>query len=277
MININNLTFGYSRRKILYDNLDLELKEGNIYGLLGENGAGKSTLLMLIAGLKRPHYGTVNVGGHYASDASPEFLREVFFIPEEMTFPNISIESYVGVLAPFYPKFDRTAFFEMIAEFGLTPDMTLHNMSYGQKKKALISLGLASNTRLLLMDEPTNGLDIPSKSQFRKLVAKYMSDDRVFLISTHQVRDLESLIDPIVIVDSGKVVFNETLDSITEKLLFTTADKVLSEDVIYEEKGIAEDKVVARNTTGDISRVNLELLFNAVLSEKSEMVSALSN
>lgn len=277
MININNLTFGYSRKRILYDNLELELKEGNIYGLLGENGAGKSTLLMLIAGLKRPHHGTVEVGGYYASDASPEFLREIFFIPEEMTFPNISIESYVGVLAPFYPKFDTTAFYEMVAEFGLTPDMNLHNMSYGQKKKALISLGLASNTRLLLMDEPTNGLDIPSKSQFRKLVAKYMSDDRVFLISTHQVRDLESLIDPIVIVDSGKVVFNETLDSITEKLTFTTAEKVLPENIIYTENGIAEDKVVAKNTTGDISRVNLELLFNAVLSEKTEMVAALSN
>lgn len=277
MININNLTFGYSRRKILYDNLDLELKEGNIYGLLGENGAGKSTLLMLIAGLKRPHSGTVNVGGHYAADASPEFLKEVFFIPEEMTFPNITIENYVSVLAPFYPNFDKTAFFEMITEFGLTADMNLHNMSYGQKKKSLISLGLASNTRLLLMDEPTNGLDIPSKSQFRKLVAKYMSDNRVFLISTHQVRDLESLIDPIVIVDSGKVVFNETLDSITEKLVFTTAEKVLPENVIYTEKGIAEDKVVAKNTNEEFSRVNLELLFNAVLSEKSEMVAALSN
>ncbi|MBB6459729.1 ABC transporter ATP-binding protein [Flammeovirga kamogawensis] len=276
MIIINNLTFGYSRRKILYNDLELELKEGNIYGLLGENGAGKSTLLMLIAGLKTPFTGTVNIGGHFASDASPEFLREIFFIPEEMTFPNVTIEKYLSVLAPFYPKFDRTAFFEMITEFGLEPSMNLHNMSYGQKKKALISYGLASNTKLLLMDEPTNGLDIPSKSQFRKLVAKYMTDDRIFLISTHQVRDLESLIDPIVIVDSGKVVFNETLDYITEKLVFTVAEKVDQSDVIYTERGVAEDKVVALNTNEDFSRVNLELLFNAVLTQKEGIKSALS-
>ncbi|NLR90840.1 ABC transporter ATP-binding protein [Flammeovirga agarivorans] len=275
MININNLTFGYSKRHILYDALDLELKEGNIYGLLGENGAGKSTLLMLIAGLKKPFDGTVNVGGFFADNSSPEFLQEVFFIPEEMTFPNVTIDQYQGVLAPFYPKFNKSTFYEMLTEFGLNGQLKMNNMSYGQKKKALISLGLASNTRLLLMDEPTNGLDIPSKSQFRKMVAKHMSDDRVFLISTHQVRDLESLIDPIVIVDNGKVVFNETLENISDKLLFTTAEKVENSDVIYTENGVAEDKVVAFNHSGIPSRINLELLFNAVLTEKEKMNQAL--
>ncbi|ANQ47754.1 ABC transporter ATP-binding protein [Flammeovirga yaeyamensis] len=275
MIDINQLTFGYNKRNILYDALDLNLKEGNIYGLLGENGAGKSTLLMLIAGLKKPFSGSINVGGYEADHGSAEFLREIFFIPEEMTFPNVTVSDYISVLAPFYPKFNREHFIEMITEFGLSAEQKMNNMSYGQKKKVLISIGLASNTRLLLMDEPTNGLDIPSKSQFRKLVAKYMTDDRVFLISTHQVRDLESLIDPIVIVDKGKVVFNETLDTISEKLLFTTADKVEASDIIYTENGVAEDKVVAINHTDAPSRINLELLFNAVLTEKAKMNEAL--
>ena len=199
MISIDGLDFGYGE-KALFRQLQMSLVPGNIYGLLGLNGAGKSTLLKLMTGLLFPDAGTLSVLGRKPADREPAFLAQVFMLPEELNLPGITGEEYVSGLAPFYPRFDQERFERYSNEFELPRNTKLTAHSYGQKKKFLLAFGLASGTSLLVLDEPTNGLDIPSKGLFRRLVAEALTDDRVFVISTHQVKDVESLIDPIVIL-----------------------------------------------------------------------------
>src|SRR6186713_469867 len=189
MISIQNLSFSYRKNKPLFEGLNLQLEAGHIYGLLGKNGAGKSSLLKQMAGLLFPQAGACKVMGYEARYRQPGFLSNLFMVPEEFYLPQVSIKSYLKTYAPFYPDFDNKAFNTYLTEFQIPLDQRLTEMSYGQKKKVLISFALAANTKVLIMDEPTNGLDIPSKSQFRKVIAAAVSDEKCIVISTHQVRD----------------------------------------------------------------------------------------
>ena len=207
MIKIENLSFNYGPKKPLFDQLNLTLPYGNIYGLLGKNGAGKSTLLKMMAGLLFPQKGKLDVVGFHPNERHPEFLQEVYFVSEEFELPSLSMEQFVRMYSPFYPRFNHLLFDEYLYEFKLPRQQKLPNMSYGQKKKFILAFGLATDCKLLILDEPTNGLDIPSKSQFRKIVASAIHEERSFIISTHQIRDMENLIDPIIILDEGKIVF----------------------------------------------------------------------
>ncbi|MGA0556517.1 ATP-binding cassette domain-containing protein [Larkinella sp. VNQ87] len=270
MIELANLTFGYSPKKILYRDLSLLLQPGSIYGLLGKNGAGKSSLLRLMAGLLYPTAGTVRVAGFTPARREPAFLQELYFIPEEIYLPSISLNRYIDTMGPFYPKFSESQFRKHLAEFDVPPDQKLTAMSYGQKKKVIISFGLATNTRILIMDEPTNGLDIPSKSQFRKVVSSALADDRLMLISTHQVRDLDHLIDGIIIVDESEILLNHSLAYISERLLFSTLSTVAeTEGVLYAEPSLRGYSVVMENREQEDSKVDLERLFNAIVTNRS--------
>src|SRR6478735_7315178 len=180
MVSIQNLHFSYKKKKV-FDGLNLELKPGHIYGLLGKNGMGKSTLLRNMAGLLFPKEGVVRVNEFNPAERQPQFLQGVYMIPEEFHLPNISIESFLDGYAPFYPQFNYQQFQQYLHIFDIPRDSTLQHMSYGQKKKVLISFALASNAKLLLMDEPTNGLDIMSKSQFRKILAQALDEERCII------------------------------------------------------------------------------------------------
>ncbi|PWJ40834.1 ABC transporter ATP-binding protein [Sediminitomix flava] len=267
MIEINKLSFGYKRNKKLYDQLDLKLVSGNIYGLLGQNGAGKSTLFKIIMGLKFPKEGSCKVFGYESKERNPEVLQDIFLLAEEFYLPDLSITDYEKALAPFYPNYNPKQFRDCLTEFKVDWAGHLKELSYGQKKKVLIAFALATNCKIVLMDEPTNGLDIPSKSQFRKIIASNASEERIFIISTHQVRDLESLIDPIIIVDQGRVVFNQSCEQITDKLVFTRQQEMSVNNPLYYETAIGNDYVIGLNEEGVNSNINLELLFNGVTSE----------
>jgi len=131
---------------------------------------------------------------------------------------------------------------------------------------------LATNTKLLLMDEPTNGLDIPSKGQFRRMVASGITDDRCLLISTHQVHDLDSLIDNIIIMDGHEIVFNQSIENIARILLFKVADRnETDETVIYSEDTLRGLYQVCENKTETESKVDIELLFNAIFADKKRI------
>jgi ABC-2 type transport system ATP-binding protein len=272
MIQIKNLSFDYGKRKPVFRNLDLTLTEGNVYGLLGRNGAGKSSLLRNIAGLLFPTAGTCVVNGHKAQERLPVFLQDLYFLPEEFHTPPVKIKEFVDVYGPFYPNFSRKQFSEYLEEFQLSDNEKFTELSLGQKKKALIGFALSTNTKVLLMDEPTNGLDIPSKSQFRKIIASVATDERIIVISTHQVRDLESLIDPIIILDNSEVLLNATTEEITEKLCFKTVSTVTEHDkVLYSEHSIKGFSIVVQNAYNEASKADLELLFNATLTNQSQI------
>ena len=272
MIQIKNLSFDYGKRKPVFRKLNLTLKEGNVYGLLGRNGAGKSSLLRNMAGLLFPTSGTCIVNGHNAQDRLPVFLQDLYFLPEEFHTPPVKIKEFVDIYAPFYPKFSLKQFLEYLEEFQLSDNEKFTELSLGQKKKALIGFALSTNTKVLLMDEPTNGLDIPSKSQFRKIIASVATDERIIVISTHQVRDLESLIDPIIILDNSEVLLNATTEEITEKLCFKTVSTVTEHDmVLYSEHSLRGFSIVTQNVDNEHSKADLELLFNATLTSQLQI------
>lgn len=224
MLKIENITYGYNTMHNVLENFSLSYEEPGIYGLLGKNGTGKSTLLYLIMGLLRPKQGQITFEGINTQERNPEALQEMFIVPEEYNLPSITLPEYVKVLKPFYPNFDEQLMvrllevFEMQGVNGATldsngiPRINLGALSMGQKKKIYMCIALATRTKLLLMDEPTNGLDIPSKSQFRKVVAQGMREDQTVIISTHQVRDVETLLDHVTIIEQNAVLLNEKMN-----------------------------------------------------------------
>ncbi|MCL2027554.1 MAG: ABC transporter ATP-binding protein [Bacteroidales bacterium] len=267
MIKIQDLNFHYKASQPIYSGLNMELHRGNIYGLLGENGVGKTTLLKLISGLLFPTTGHCSTFDFEAKKRYPEMLEKIYFIPEVYTLPKIKMSEYVNLYASFYPKFDYQKLNEYVDVFGLSQTKKLSEFSHGQQKKWLIAFGLATNTELLLMDEPTNGLDIPSKSLFRQLLVEAMNDQKTVIISTHQVRDLENLIDPIIILEHNQVLLNNSIDEISQKLKFVLNEK--SSDVtLYAEPAVGGVWCVEPNTDGIESKVNIELLFNAAILNK---------
>lgn len=275
MIEIQNVSFGYSRKKLLYKNLTLSLEAGTIYGLLGKNGAGKSTLLKNLVGLLFPAKGSITVSSFVPKRRQPSFLQTIYFIPEEVYVPSLTIKGYRNLFAPFYPAFDDEKFAIYLKELDVKDEGKLNTLSFGQQKKFIIAFALACNTKVLLLDEPTNGLDIPSKIQFRKLIASLMNEGRTIIISTHQVRDLENLIDKIIIVDDGVLLLNASLTDISDKLCFKTVSKVdETAKVLYAEETLKGFSVVKENTEGEESKVNLEQLFNTV-TENPEMVKSI--
>ncbi|WP_018479015.1 ABC transporter ATP-binding protein [Pontibacter roseus] len=275
MIHIQNLSFGYSRRLPLFRNLNLTLRQGHIYGLFGKNGAGKSTLLKNMVGLVFPQEGSCQVNGYEASKRYPAMLEDLFFIPEEIYLPALTARQFVASTALFYPRFSEADFYRCLSEFDVPQDAVLDKLSYGQQKKAIIAFGLATNASLLLLDEPTNGLDIPSKVQFRRVIASALTEDRCIVISTHQVRDLDSLIDTLLVLHDRNIVLNQSLDAISEKITFTTLAESEGMDVLYQEESLRGRHVIQPNLTGSYSKVDLELLFNAITSGDKSIIQTL--
>lgn len=256
MIRINDLSFDYRRRNYVFEHLNLELPEGRICGLLGSNGAGKSTLLYLITGLLRPVTGNVEIDGRQVSKREVELLRDMFLVPEEFDLPSMRLMDYVNHIRGFYPSFDEGLLTECLQGFGLSTDLHLGRLSMGQKKKAYISIALACNTKYLLMDEPTNGLDIPGKAEFRKVVAMGMTDNKTLIISTHQVHDVEKLLDYLVVIEQSQILYNAPLEE--------TDDEPLNLEKIYLD--IVNGKA---NTQSGYYSLNLEKIYqDTVKGEK---------
>lgn len=271
MIRIQNLSFAY-KKKPVFRGLNLQFEAGHVYGLLGKNGTGKSSLLRNIAGLLQPQNGSINVNGFTPFERQPVFLEDVFMVPEEFYLPDISVQNFIAYNAPFYPRFDHTRFRNYLTVFEIPADSTLQNMSYGQKKKVLISFALATSARVLLMDEPTNGLDILSKSQFRKILAEALDEDRCIVISTHQVKDLENLIDRITVIDEGKILFDENIEDITRRLSFRFAyDEADLATAYYSESMLRGHLIVAPAGHEEESKLDLELLYKAIVTNPNKI------
>jgi ABC-2 type transport system ATP-binding protein len=268
MIDIQNMSFWYKEKAKVFDSLSMSMEAGNIYGLLGENGVGKTTLLRIMGGLLFPKTGSCSVMGYVPGKRHPSFLSKVFYIPEEFVAPHQKADTFAQNIGPFYPDFDYNQYVILMQEFGVDGKRNFNEMSFGQKKKTMISLALSTNTELLLLDEPTNGLDIPSKTIFRRVVARAADESKCIVISTHQVRDLEFLIDPIVILERNNLLLNQSVAAITQKLKFDVASKV-PEDALYSEEMMGGFGVVVPNTDGEESKVNIELLFNAAISNRA--------
>jgi len=273
MIEIKDLTFGYSKRKTLFENLSLSLKPGHIYGLLGKNGAGKSTLIKNIAGLAFPQEGRCSINSRESTKRSPDFLEDFFLIPEEVYLPAVTVNKFIENTAGFYRRFDTDQFYRYMSEFELDPIVNIGSFSFGQQKKVMIAFAIATNTDVLIMDEPTNGLDIPSKVQFRKIVSSVLTENRCVLISTHQVRDLENLIDSLLVLNNRHIVLDASIDDISEKLLFSTISSLEDQSVLYSETSAKGHFAITSNVSRKSSKVDLELLFNGLIADDTKIIN----
>ena len=266
MIKVQNLGFSYGSNEVL-KNISMEIRQGNIYGLLGENGVGKTTLLTLLCGLKKPQCGSIDVDGNAPYDRKPSLLSDQFYLPDEVREQASRAQDFAKANGVFWPNFDLARFNTILEEFEVNPLQRMDAMSAGQLKKTYIAFALACNVRHYYMDEPTNGLDIPSKAQFRKALTKYTPEDASIVISTHQVRDLENIIDPIIILDRRDVLVNATVEEITEKLYFDYGSEI-KPGALYLEQTPGGSIQVYPNTTGEESRINMEAFFNTVYKHK---------
>ena len=270
--------YGWRQQKSVFSDFSLSLERGKVYGLLGLNGAGKSTLIYLMAGLLTPKSGRVTIDGCNVRDRLPSTLGNLFVVPEEFELPHMSLKEYATLNGALYPRFSYDDLLRNLELFDINPEIkSLSSLSMGQKKKVLMSFAFATHTDLMLMDEPTNGLDIPGKSQFRRLVAREMSDNRTIVISTHQVRDIDRCIEHVVIIDNSKVLLDESVARITSKLQFvengTATD---AQRAIYSQPSVMGYSIVVPNNGGDETEINLETLFNATLGN-SDKISEIFN
>ena len=275
MIEIKDLAFSYGKTPIL-KSITTTLEEGRIYGLLGENGVGKTTLLTLLCGLKKVCSGSITTDGENPFDRTPTLLQNQFYLPDEVLPVAMKAECFAKERGAFWPDYDHSKFLEIMKEFENDPAKKMNQMSAGQLKKTYISLALACGCKYIFMDEPTNGLDIPSKTQFRSAIMKYTSDDSTIVISTHQVRDLENIIDPIIILDRQDVLLNASVEEITSKLYFNYGTQLHPES-LYSEQLPGGFIQVYPNTTGEDSKINVEALFNAVHKNKELIKGMFSN
>lgn len=267
MIDVKNLTFGYSgSKKQVFSQFNLQMQPGSVYGLLGKNGTGKSTLLYLLCGLLRPNSGQVTIDGDLVSEMKASMLEKLYLVPEEFVLPKMTLRDYIKLYKPFYKNYSQEIMDSCLREFELESDLKLGSLSMGTKKKVLMSFALATNTQMLLMDEPTNGLDIPSKRQFRKVIASNMNEDRLVVISTHQVHDIEMLIDRVAVIGQERLLLDASMEEIAQQYTFGTNPQG---EVLYSEKSVDGTRCIARRTAGEEETpVSLEMLFEYITSQK---------
>ena len=267
MITLKDLSFSYGKHNVL-GNVSMTLEKGKIYGLLGENGVGKSTLLKILSGLLKPERGECTVFGEVPYSRNPSFLQDVYYLPEDFMGENVVVEKYALQVGEFYPNFSPDKFRRILGEFGVDGKAKFNKLSLGLQKKAIISLALSLGTGVLLMDEPSNGLDIPSKALLRRLIAENASDEQLIIISTHQVKDLENLIDPIIIMDKESVLMNASIEEITRRLTFGIEPQE-DKDALYCQRDLRGYVTVRRNEYGIETPVDIEALFNCALVNKA--------
>lgn len=271
MISLQNVDFSFKKKRVFRD-LNLHIEQGQICGLFGKNGVGKTTLLYNLAGLLFPDSGKIDILGFSPQKRQKSFLENVFVIPDQIHLPDMSVRKYESVYAPFYPKFNGEQFQQFLTNFEVSYQSQLQKLSYGQQKKAFIAFALATNTSVVLMDEPTNGLDIMGKTQFKKMMASLMDDNRCFIISTHQAKDLENLVDRIIVLNEEKVLFNQSMQCISERLAFrVSSDKMLHNEAFYAEENILGNVLVLPNKEHFESKIDLELLYKAVVTNPEKM------
>ncbi|MBP5367610.1 MAG: ABC transporter ATP-binding protein [Bacteroidales bacterium] len=276
MIKVDKIAYSYpvkfllrKQRPRVFWNFSLTLEENKIYGLLGKNGTGKSTLLYLLAGLNAARQGKIFVDDVDVTKRETETLSKIFIVTEEFELPNISLDRYVKLNRPFYPDFSDEVLQRCLHDFELDKIDDLSSLSLGTKKKVYMSFALATNTKYLFMDEPTNGLDLESKSIFRKVVAQNMTDDRTIVISTHQVHDVEQLLDHVLILGDNKLLMYKSIADISDEYVFEYRDASNMSGVIYSEPSLQGNAAIAkRNGRSAETQVNLELLYNAVNAGK---------
>lgn len=263
MISFNQLGFRYRLGSQVFRDFSMTLSPGHVYGVLGENGVGKSTLMKLASGVLIPTAGSVTIDGREASLREEATMAKIIYLPEEFSLPALTLDEFRKVTTPFYPSFSDESFEECCRVLDVVRDRRLDKLSMGQRKRAYLAFAFACRAEWLLLDEPTNGLDVAAKEAFRRLVARYVDEGQSIIISTHSVREIDSLIDHLIILDRKGIVLDASIGEIGSRLRFGRCSA--EEEPLYSESTLAGTSGLVVNTTDEESPVDIEMLFMASL------------
>lgn len=282
MIMCENIDFSYRKDQKLFNNLSVSFESSHIYGLLGKNGAGKTTLLKCICGLLHLSSGNITIYGKSVFKRLPSILSSIFFLPETFFIPDMSVEQYIKYYSPFYPNFNIKTFEDSSRVLEIENEKRISSFSYGQKKKFLLAFGFATKAPIVILDEPTNGLDIPSKTIIRKKIAESFTEEQSVIISTHQVRDLQQIFDSIIILNDGKIIFNRSLELIAKNLAIVQVtnddDKYENTSNYFEQTPIGKIYLTKNEQNSSKQQpIDIEFLFNATINNPDFVNSLFSN
>ena len=247
--------------------LSVDIKEGEVFGVVGTNGAGKSTLLRLIAGVLKPDRGEILVDGMPVYD-NPEAKSRICFLPDSTWFPpNATAVQMADYYRNFYPDFDKKRFLELAAKINLDIERKLRTLSKGMKRQAAVLLGICTGTRYLLCDETFDGLDPVVRQAVKSIFAvELMNREFTPVIASHNMRELEDICDHVGLLHQGGILFSENLEEMkfhVQKVQCVITDPVKVEELLKELSVMQYEKrgsmilIVARGTRNEImERVN---------------------
>lgn len=266
MVELKGISFCYDSEEKIFNDFSLRLNEGRFYGLLGKNGTGKTTFLKIISGALLVKRGEVIINKKDIKYRDLGTLQEIFLLPADFTFPQMNINKYVSIYSTFYPKFSKKILEDCFTNFDINKNIkNLQELSLGEKHKIAVSIAISSGTKILLFDEATNGMDIPTRKIFRKMLIKYIKEDQTVVLSTHVVHDIENLLTDIIILRKDKKAFISSIDDIRKRYLFGI--QKYKDGALYYEPCSEGYHVICNNLNNEETEISIELLFNALTKE----------
>jgi ABC-2 type transport system ATP-binding protein len=230
IVTARNLSKRYKNAAAL-DGVDFTIESGRIVGLIGPNGAGKTTALKAILGLT-PFEGELNVLGYDPRTQRDRLMEQVCFIADVAVLPRwIRVREAIDFVAHVHPRFDRAKCEGFLKRTKLTPDQRVRQMSKGMIVQLHLALVMAIDARLLVLDEPTLGLDILYRKQFyQSLLEDYFDENKTIIVTTHQVEEIEHILTDLMFIRDGKIVLDTDMDAVGERFaeVMVNADKAAS-------------------------------------------------
>lgn len=223
MIEIKNVIKKYGKISAL-DDVSFNIEEGKITCILGVNGVGKSTILKSIAGLVKLNSGTILIDGE---KINPKIYNKVAFVPDvDIHFPHLSIKESFAFMKEFYENWDEEKAYKMLKMFNLSDDKMICELSKGGRARVKIIIGFAQNAKYILLDEPFSGIDIFKREEFIKAMVEYVSKDQSIIITTHEIDEIENIVDEVIILDEGKVIFKSDARELRQREGKSIVDKM---------------------------------------------------
>ncbi|WP_419725715.1 ATP-binding cassette domain-containing protein [Terrisporobacter petrolearius] len=207
MIEVKHVKKKYKKVKAL-DDVSFNIEEGKITCILGVNGVGKSTILKAIAGLVKPNSGEILIDGEKFSQQT--YNKLAFVTDIDIHFNHLNIKETFDLMKLFYENWDEDRAYEMLSMFSLTDDKKISELSKGNKARVKIIIGFAQRAKYILLDEPFSGIDIFKREEFINAMLTLMEDDESIVITTHEIGEIEQIVDDVIILNNGKIeqIFN---------------------------------------------------------------------
>lgn len=269
MITLCDASYSYPKKTDALTGITCEVHPG-IHLLMGANGTGKTTLLHLMAGLRYPTSGVCLLNGEELRLRRPSQLCRVQYFSPDMDFPESSVEKMVSRHAPFFPRFDAAMLSRNLAAFGIDPRRKFTSLSYGNAIKARLAYMLALRCEVLLLDEPTVGLDFDGRGQFGRLLMECVDEDQTVVVSTHSLSEFEPLYDSVMFLRDGHLLLQASFGKISRRVM-SVVTATPPADAIYSEMRMGRCHSIVPAGEDDMdSAPDCTLLYNALSSTSAD-------